>query len=239
MTLVLASQSEPGRITASTDLGSAQSERRIGCKFCAMGAPGEAAGWERLFWLVFERTSNPIILLDDERRIVEANDAALELFGGAREDLIGSSIIDSILPAERERAAREWEAFLQSGEYSGKRILLRADGSQAHIEFAARIAVVGGRRLAIYVAAGDEPSYSPAPALAGELPLTEREREVVTLIALGRETAQIATELHISPETVRTHVRNAMARLGAHTRAQLVAIVLCTEQAVHSACVPE
>jgi PAS domain S-box-containing protein len=203
-----------------------------------MGAPGEAAGWERLFWLVFERTSNPIILLDDERRIVEANDAAVKLFGGARDELIGTSIVDSILPAERERAAREWQAFLQSGEYMGTRALMRADGSQVQIDFAARSTVVGGRRLAIYVAAGDDPSYSPAPALAGELPLTEREREVVTLIALGHETSQIAAELHISPETVRTHVRNAMARLGAHTRAQLVAIVMCTEQAVHSACVP-
>jgi PAS domain S-box-containing protein len=204
-----------------------------------MGAPGEAAGWERLFWLVFERTSNPIILLDDERRIVEANDAAVKLFGGARDELIGTSIVDSILPAERERAAREWQAFLQSGEYMGTRALLRADGSEAQIDFAARIAVVGGRRLAIYVAAGDDPSYSPAPGPVGGLPLTEREREVVTLIALGRETARIAAELHISPETVRTHVRNAMARLGAHTRAQLVAIVMCTDHAVHSSCVPE
>jgi DNA-binding CsgD family transcriptional regulator len=75
----------------------------------------------------------------------------------------------------------------------------------------------------------------PAPVLSGELPLTEREREVVTLIALGRETAQIAEELHISPETVRTHVRNAMSRLGAHTRAQLVAMVLCSDHAVHGA----
>ena len=56
---------------------------------------------------------------------------------------------------------------------------------------------------------------------------------MVTLIALGHETAQIAQELHISVETVRTHVRNAMSKLGAHTRAQLVAVVLTTEQAVH------
>jgi PAS domain S-box-containing protein len=204
-----------------------------------MGAPGEAAGWERLFWLVFERTSNPVILLDEQRRIVEANGAALELFGGAREDVIGTSIVESILPAERERAAHEWDAFRQSGEYMGTRALLCADGSEAQIDFAARIAVVGGRRLAVYVAAGDDSSYSPEPTLAGEMPLTEREREVVTLIALGHETAQIAAELHISPETVRTHVRNAMARLGAHTRAQLVAIVMCTEQAVHRSCLPE
>jgi PAS domain S-box-containing protein len=198
-----------------------------------MHSADEGAGWERLFWLVFKRSSNPIILLDDARRIVEVNDAALELVGGGRDQLVGMSIVDSIRPAERDLATREWEQFLKTGECSGTRALVRADGSEVQIDFAGRIAVVGGRRLAIYVAVGDDPTCSPSAAPAGELPLTEREREVVTLIALGRETAQIAEELHISPETVRTHVRNAMSRLGAHTRAQLVAIVLCTDQTVH------
>jgi PAS domain S-box-containing protein len=193
----------------------------------------QGAGWERLFWLVFERTSNPIALLDDERRIVDVNDAALSLFGGAKQELVGSSMADSVRPDERSVAAIEWEAFLRSGEYSGTRVLVRADGSEVQIDFAARLAIIGGRRLAIYVAAADDPECTPTSVLAGELPLTSREREIVTLIALGRDTAEIAEELHISPETVRTHVRNAMSRLGAHTRAQLVAIVLCTEKAMH------
>jgi DNA-binding CsgD family transcriptional regulator len=71
-----------------------------------------------------------------------------------------------------------------------------------------------------------------SPAVAGELTLTHREREVVTLIALGHETAEIGRELHISPETVRTHVRNAMSKLGARTRAQLVAVFICRVHAV-------
>lgn len=54
------------------------------------------------------------------------------------------------------------------------------------------------------------------------------------LAALGCETDQIAKQLFISPQTVRTHVRNAMTKLGAHTRAQLVAVVLCTDEAVHA-----
>jgi PAS domain S-box-containing protein len=198
-----------------------------------MRAPSEGAGWERLFWLVFERTSNPIALLDEERRFVEVNDPGLALFGGRRQDLIGSSMAERIRSQERSVAASEWEAFLESGEYSGSRVLVRADGSELRIDFAARMAVIDGKRLTIYVIARDDPECAPPPALAGELPLTNREREVVTLIALGAETAQIAEELHISPETVRTHIRNAMSRLGAHTRAQLVAIALCTDQAVH------
>jgi PAS domain S-box-containing protein len=204
-----------------------------------MSAPSEGAGWERLFWLVFERTSNPIVLLDDQQRIVELNDAALSLFGVAeKRALIGGSIEDSIRPAERAQAASEWQAFLESGEYAGARMLVRADGSEVQVDFAARLATIGGRRLAIYVVAGDDPAYGPPAELVDQLPLTTREREVVTLIALGHDTAEIARELHISPETVRTHVRNAMARLGARTRAQLVAITLCSEHAFHGRCLP-
>ncbi len=194
-----------------------------------MGSRG-ATGWERLFWMVFESTANPVVLLDAERRIVSLNDAAVRLLGGDRARLAGSSLGDSVLPAERERATAEWQEFLTSGEYAGTRHLLRADGSTVHVDFAARLAEVDGEQRAIYVATHHEDGAAshdaPSPA---ELALTAREREVVIQIALGRETAEIATELQVSSETVRSHVRNAMAKLDVHTRAQLVAVVLCDE----------
>jgi PAS domain S-box-containing protein len=198
-----------------------------------MRAVGETTGWESLFWLVFGRSANPIVLLDDRRRIVNVNDAALTLFDRDRSEVLGTSMVENIRPAERATAAKEWEEFLRSGQYSGTRDLMRADGSEVRIDFAARLETIGDRRLAIYVAmVPDSPRAGLLRDRTAELPLTRREREVVTMIALGRETADIAAELHISPETVRTHVRNAMAKLGARTRAQLVALVLCSEHAV-------
>lgn len=194
-------------------------------------ARGES-GWERLFWLVFDRTSNPVVLLDEQRRIVDLNDAALELLGLPRGEVLGSSMADSIRPSERELAEAEWRAFLSSGEYSGTRDMVRADGTEVRVAFAASLGTVGGRRLAIYVAMVEEEHSHEHPEGERDSPLTSREREIVTLIALGRETAEIAAELHISAETVRSHVRNAMGKLGAHTRAQLVAIALCGEQAL-------
>ncbi len=58
------------------------------------------------------------------------------------------------------------------------------------------------------------------------VPLSKRQREVVGLIALGLETPAIAKTLHISEHTVRAHVGNAKERLGARTRAHLVALAL-------------
>jgi DNA-binding CsgD family transcriptional regulator len=56
--------------------------------------------------------------------------------------------------------------------------------------------------------------------------LSKREREVLGLLAEGLSGAAIASRLVLSPETVRTHVRNAMDKLGASTRSQAVALAL-------------
>ena len=56
------------------------------------------------------------------------------------------------------------------------------------------------------------------------VPLSGREREILGLIAGGDSGAQIAEALVLSPETVRTHIRNAMSKLGASSRAQAVAL---------------
>lgn len=55
---------------------------------------------------------------------------------------------------------------------------------------------------------------------------SRREREVLTLLAMGSTDVQIAQQLGLSPATVQTHVRNAKGKLGARTRAQAVALAL-------------
>jgi DNA-binding NarL/FixJ family response regulator len=74
------------------------------------------------------------------------------------------------------------------------------------------------------------------PVLAGviasaevtkELPsLSQRQREVLRLLADGHKNEEIGARLFISPETVRTHVRKAMAKLEADTRTEAVATAL-------------
>jgi DNA-binding NarL/FixJ family response regulator len=56
--------------------------------------------------------------------------------------------------------------------------------------------------------------------------LTPRESEILSLVASGLESKEIARELFLSHDTVRTHVAHALAKLGARSRAQAVAIAV-------------
>jgi DNA-binding NarL/FixJ family response regulator len=64
----------------------------------------------------------------------------------------------------------------------------------------------------------------PAATCPGLASLTDREREVVALVAAGLSNDEIATELVVSPLTAKTHVSRAMIKLGARDRAQLVVL---------------
>ncbi|MDN3288618.1 response regulator transcription factor [Streptomyces thermocarboxydus] len=67
---------------------------------------------------------------------------------------------------------------------------------------------------------------SPAatPATAGPDCLSDREREVLTLVARGLNNTEIAGTLGLSPLTAKTHVSRTMGKLGARDRAQLVVV---------------
>ena len=72
--------------------------------------------------------------------------------------------------------------------------------------------------LAGALATADAAAHLPA--------LTQRERDVLRLLADGLTNEEIGAQLFISPETVRTHIRKAMTKLEADTRTQAVATAL-------------
>jgi DNA-binding NarL/FixJ family response regulator len=96
---------------------------------------------------------------------------------------------------------------------------LKAGGPDELIT-AIRTVAAGGVYVDPAVASLLAPSAVPAQVL------TNREREILALLARGMTGEQAAAELFLSPETVRTHVRNAMRKLDARTRVHAVALAL-------------
>jgi DNA-binding NarL/FixJ family response regulator len=77
------------------------------------------------------------------------------------------------------------------------------------------------RRLIAEFVRSPEPAKRPVRTLVG---ITDREREVLTLIARGLCNSEIEHHLHLSRGTVKTHIGRLLAKLGARDRAQLVIV---------------
>jgi DNA-binding NarL/FixJ family response regulator len=95
---------------------------------------------------------------------------------------------------------------------------------------AIRIVAAGDALLApaitkkLIAAFATAPSQPIAPAASELATITDREREVLALIADGLSNAEIAQRLHIGPGTAKTHVAHLLSKLNARDRVQLVII---------------
>lgn len=167
-----------------------------------------------------------MLIADDQRRYVDVNRAACLLLRCTREEVLRRSIDDLTPPESRANTAVLWEAFLREGTQSGTFELLMPDGPRLRVDYSATANVEPGRHLSILLVASGE---DPAPLLVAgsESPLlTEREREVLALIAMGESSATIAAALVISSATVETHVRHCVIKLGAKNRAHAITLGL-------------
>ena len=182
--------------------------------------------WSGLFWNAFKRSRNAMVLLDEERTTVAVNAAFLELLGHRRSEVIGHPAWELVADGPALTPG-EWRAALRSEEFSGVVDLVHVNGGVVTVQWAGHPEQATGKQLVLVVALHTARSGRRLPAVGatGE-PLTEREREVVELIGRGSSGPEIAEELRISHNTVRTHAKNAMAKLGARSRAQLVAMAL-------------
>jgi PAS domain S-box-containing protein len=186
-------------------------------------------GWSGFFETAFRQSRNAMVLVDDRRIHIDVNGAYLKLLGYPRERLIGEPLYHFVAERSR-RSPEEWAAALAVGRFTGEADMICADGSRASVQWGASAEVVTGRRLVLFVALstsrwGGQFRRSTLSARdAG--PLSRREQEIVRLIALGSTGPEIADELQIAHDTVRTHVRNSMTKLRARSRAHLVANAL-------------
>ena len=176
----------------------------------AMGADVEDA---------LEHVNVPSYVLDNVGVVRWMNEAARRIVG----DQVGRQFTSVVAPEETRRA-RELLArkLLGNAPVTNASVaVLDKDGRPVQVE----ISSVPLRRdehvIGVFGQVSDvleEPHPHP------ELHLTPRQSEVLRLLELGRSTAQIADELHLSRETVRNHVRHLLHAVGVSSRLEAVAV---------------
>ena len=115
---------------------------------------------------------------------------------------------------------REDPEYARQALRAGARSYVLKEAEPAELLQAFRLAVSGGNylhpRLGALMATGEEPA-------SDGVVLSEREREVVRLIANGYTNPQIAEQLHVAERTVKTYRARAIEKLGFSSRAEITA----------------
>jgi DNA-binding NarL/FixJ family response regulator len=112
--------------------------------------------------------------------------------------------------------------LLISGLDSGARGYALKDGTPTELKTALLTVAEGGT----YVDPRLHPALLSRKATQTQRVLSKREREIMDLLAQGLTGEQVAERLFLSPETIKTHIRNAMSKLEANTRVHAIAIAL-------------
>jgi PAS domain S-box-containing protein len=160
----------------------------------------------------------PSYVIDPTGVVRWINPAAERLLGDIRGRHYTSVIAPEDQPRARELITRK---LLSSTATEATGVVVATDGTRLTLEFSAVSLMDGERVIGVFgLLSGplDEETKAPHPAP------TPRQAEVLRLLEHGRSTKQIAQELHLSPETVRNHIRHVFRALGVHSRLDAVAI---------------
>jgi PAS domain S-box-containing protein len=168
---------------------------------------------------VLERVNVPSYVIDRTGVIRWVNSAAVQLVGDVR----GKQFTSVVAPEDRRHAqdvfARKvaGTAVVTDAEVA----LIDSSGDRLVVEVSSCPLHRGEQMIGVF---GQMKSRLEHPPLQDHPALTPRQTQVLRLLEQGRSTKQIAGELHLSPETVRNHIRHLMKTLGVHSRLEAVAI---------------
>jgi DNA-binding CsgD family transcriptional regulator len=156
-----------------------------------------------------------VVVAGDDRRYLHANEAASALIGIPQAELIGMRIEETTgTPADEAELA--WRRFRDAGVMVGTFPIPSPVGPR-NVPYISIADVAPGRHLAIFI---------PERDTRGWQPLSQRERQVVALVAGGATGREVGKALSVTSATVETHIRNAMRRLGARNRSHLVTLAI-------------
>jgi PAS domain S-box-containing protein len=165
-----------------------------------------------------ENVNVPTYVIDRVGVIRWVNPAAERLVGDVR----GRQFTSVVAPEESTRARDVFARHLMTTkDVDLPIVLMDADGDRVSVEISSVCLYSGDRVIGVFGQLTDlelADEHHPHPHL------TPRQAEVLRLLEHGRSTDQIASELHLSIETVRNHVRAILRALGVHSRLEAVAM---------------
>jgi DNA-binding CsgD family transcriptional regulator len=156
-----------------------------------------------------------VVVADDDRRYVHANAAAGALLGIDHHELLGMRV-EEVTGTPTDVAEEAFRRFRRTGVQVGTFPVPSPVGPR-NVPYIGIADVAPGRHVAIFI---------PERVAGDWQPLSQREREVVALVAGGATGREVGKELSVTSATVETHIRNAMRRLGARNRSHLVTLAI-------------
>jgi DNA-binding NarL/FixJ family response regulator len=163
----------------------------------------------------------------DGRELIQRLDPDVSLVDIRLGDDSGIELTREVLDSDPDRRVVLYTGssdveLLISGLDSGARGYALKEGTPAELTGALELVARGGT----YVDPRLRPALLSRQATQRMPSLSKREREIMDLLSQGLTGEEVAERLVLSSETVKTHIRNAMAKLEAHTRVHAVAIAL-------------
>jgi DNA-binding NarL/FixJ family response regulator len=160
-----------------------------------------------------------VLLMDVRMPVMDGIEATRQITGSAQTAGVRVLILTTF----------DLDEYVYAALRAGASGFLLKDTPPADLLTAIRIVATGDallapavtRRLIAEFARLPQPGQQPTVTLEG---VTERECEVLTLIARGLSNAEIAGALHVTMATAKTHVGRLLTKLGARDRAQLVIV---------------
>ena len=165
-----------------------------------------------------EAINVPSYLIDPSGVIRWVNPAAERIVGDVR----GRQFTSVVAPEDTRRAREHFARKVAGNERvtDAGAVLVGPDGQRTKVEISSVPLLEGHRVVGVFGQVTDVAEPEERPALPS---LTPRQTEILRMLEHGRSTEQIAGELHLSPETVRNHVRRLLRALDVHTRLEAVA----------------
>ena len=164
---------------------------------------------------LIDRERIAVVVAGDDRRYVAANAAACRLLGVPPDKIVGMRVED-VTGMAPESADDAWRQFRAEGVMVGTFELPSPVGPR-NVPYISVADVTPGHHLAIFIPERETGDWQP---------LSQREREVVALVAGGATGREVGARLSVTAATVETHIRNAMRRLGARNRSHLVTLAI-------------